>query len=258
MGAGMSRPIVRDSSSLAAGVLPVAASALTRPWALALLWAVVVAHLVRFTFRLPPSFSDFNHFYVASLSVRLGSNAYVAKYDELARSLGLDIGFNNISNQPPTFVLCFEPLTRLGPRAAYWIWIGFSLASFAFALALLLTTETSLAPRQMLLLCALTILYPPLFENLYFGNTQTVILLLVVVAMRCSRHNWVSGAGLSFATATALKAYPWILAFYLVCRRQWRTLLWMASGCALIGGLTLLRAWLGEVFLILWHMGLYE
>jgi hypothetical protein len=91
----------------------------------------------------------------------------------------------------------------------------------------------------MLLLCALTILYPPLFENLYFGNTQTVILLLVVVAMRCSRHNWVSGAGLSFATATALKAYPWILAFYLVCRRQWRTLLWMAGGGALIGGLTL-------------------
>ena len=197
---------------------------------------MVLAHVVRFAFRLPPSFSDFNHFYVASLSVRLGSNAYVAKYDELAHSLGLDIGFINISNQPPTFVLCFEPLTRLGPRAAYWTWIGLSLASFAFALALLLTTETSLAPREMLLLCALTILYPPLFENFYFGNTQTVILLLVVVAMRCSKHNWDSGAGLSFATATALKAYPWILAFYLVCRRQWRTLLWMAGGCALIGG----------------------
>ena len=235
----MSRPIVRDSSSLAAGVLPVAASALTRPWALALLWVVVFAHLVRFTYRLPPSFSDFNHFYVAALSFRLGSNAYVAKYDELARSLGLDIGFINISNQPPTFVLCFEPLTRLGPRAAYWTWIGFSLASFAFALALLLTTETSLAPRQMLLLCALTILYPPLFENFYFGNTQTVILLLIVGAMRCLGRNWDSGAGFSFATATALKAYPWILAFYLVCRRQWRTLLWMAGGGALIGGLTL-------------------
>ena len=229
----------RDSSAPAIDFVSRAASALTRTGALVLLWVVVLAHLVRFIYRLPPSFSDFNHFYVAALSSRLGSDAYVAKYDELARSLGLDIGFINISNQPPTFVLCFEPLTRLGPRAAYWTWIGFSLASFAFALALLLTTETSLTPRQMLLLCALTILYPPLFENFYFGNTQTVILLLIVGAMRCLRRNWDSGAGLSFATATALKAYPWILAFYLVCRRQWRALLWMAGGGALIGGLTL-------------------
>lgn len=229
----------RDSSAPAAGFVSHAASGMTRRGALALLWVVVLAHVVRFTFRLPPRFSDFNHFYVAALSARLGSNAYVAKYDELARSLKLDIGFIDISNQPPTFVLCFEPLTRLGPRAAYWTWVGFSLVSFAFALALLLTTETSLTFRQMLLLCALTILYPPLFENFYFGNTQTVILLLIVVAMHCLRRNWDSGAGLSFATATALKAYPWILAFYLVCRRQWHTLLWMVGGGALIGGITL-------------------
>jgi hypothetical protein len=140
-------PNARDSSAPATDFVSRAASALTRPGLLALLWVVVLAHVGRFAFRLPPTFSDFNHFYVASLSVRLGSNAYVAKYDELAHSLGLDIGFINISNQPPTFVLCFEPLTRLGPRAAYWTWIGLSLASFAFALALLLTTETSLAPR---------------------------------------------------------------------------------------------------------------
>jgi Glycosyltransferase family 87 len=248
MGARVSRPIVRDSSSLATGVLPLAASALARPWALALLWVVVFAHLVRFTYRLPPTFSDFNHFYVAALSFRLGSDAYVAKYEERARSLGLDIGFINISNQPPTFVLCFELLTRLGPRAAYWTWIGFSLASFAFALALLLSAETSLAPRQMLLLCALTMLYPPLFENFYFGNTQTVILLLIVVAMLCLRRKWDSRAGFSFATATSLKAYPWILAFYLVCRCQWLTLLWMAGGGTLIGGLTLLGLGWARVF----------
>jgi hypothetical protein len=85
----------------------------------------------------------------------------------------------------------------------------------------------------------LTFLYAPLFDNLYLANTQTVILLLIVVAMRCLKRRWDSGTGFSFAIATALKAYPWILAFYLVCRRQWRTLFWMAGGGALIGGLTL-------------------
>ena len=232
-------PKARDSSAPASDFVSHAALALTRPGALVLLWAVALVHLVRFAVTLPPGFTDFNHFYVAALSFRLGTNAYVVKYDELARSLGLDIGLINSSNHPPTFVLCFEPLTRLGPRVAYWIWMGVLVASFVFAFALLLAAETSLAPRQALLLCALTFLYSPLFENLYLANTQTVILLLIVVAMRCLKRRWDSGAGFSFAIATALKAYPWILAFYLVCRRQWRPLFWMAGGGALIGGLTL-------------------
>jgi hypothetical protein len=113
------RPTARNSSASPTDFVSRAASALTRPWALALLWAVVLGHMVRFAFRLPPIFSDFNHFYIAALSFRLGSNGYVVKYNELARSLGLEIAFINISNHPPTFVLCFEPLTRLGPRAAY-------------------------------------------------------------------------------------------------------------------------------------------
>jgi hypothetical protein len=38
----------------------------------------------------------------------------------------------------------------------------------------------------------------------------------------------IAGAGLALALAAALKAFPALLALYLVCRGRWRTLLWMA------------------------------
>ena len=238
----MPQAIVRGGSSLAASFLPRVTSALTRPWVLALLWLLVLAYAVRFAlFKLPapPNFTDFNHFYVGALSLRLGSDPYIVRFDALAHSLRLDIGVNHISNQPPTLLLCFEPLTRLGPRAAYWTWTGFSLISLISALGLLLTSETSLTPPQMLLFCALMFIYPPTYELFAFANTQNVVLLLIVAAICCLRRGWNCGAGLSLAMAITLRAYPWTLAVYLVCRRQWRALLWMVTGGALIGALTI-------------------
>ncbi|HVA84536.1 MAG TPA: glycosyltransferase family 87 protein [Candidatus Binataceae bacterium] len=225
-----------------AGFLPRVTSVLMRPWVLALLWLMVLGYAVRFAlFKLPapPEFTDFNHFYVGALSLRLGSDPYTVKFDALAHSLGLDIGVNHISNQPPAFLLCFEPLTRLGPPAAYWTWTGISLISLVSALGLLLVSETSLAPKQMLLFCGLMFIYPPTYELLFFANTQNVVLLLIVVAMCCLRRGWNCGAGLSLAMAITLRAYPWPLAVYLVCRRQWRAVRWMVIGGALIGALTI-------------------
>jgi hypothetical protein len=241
-GTGVYQRIVRGSSSLAASFLPRFTSALMRPWALALLWSMVLAYAVRFAlFKLPapPNFTDFNHFYVGALSLRLGSDPYAVKFDALAHSKGVDIGVNHISNQLPTLLLCFEPLTKLGPRAAYWTWTGFSLISLVSALGLLLVSETSLARRQIFLFCTLMFIYPPTYELFYFANTQSVVLLLIVAAMCCLRRGWNRCAGLTLAMATALKAYPWTLALYLAGRRQWGALRWMIIGGALLCALTI-------------------
>jgi len=213
-----------------------------RPWALALLWSMVLVYAVRFAlFKLPapPNFTDFNHFYVGALSLRLGSDPYAVKFDALAHSKGVDIGVNHISNQLPTLLLCFEPLTKLGPRAAYWTWTGFSLISLVSALGLLLVSETSLARRQIFLFCTLMFVYPPTYELFYFANTQSVVLLLIVAAMCCLRRGWNRWAGLTLAMATALKAYPWTLALYLAGRRQWGALRWMTIGGALLCAFTI-------------------
>ena len=213
-----------------------------RPWALALLWLMLLAYAVRFAvfkLRTPPDFTDFNHFYLGALSLRLKLNPYAVKFDTLAHSIGLDIGVNHISNQTPTLLLCIEPLAGLGPHTAYWIWIGISFVSLVFALSLLLFAETSLTLREKLLFAGLMLVYPPIYELFYFANTQCIILLLIVAAMYCLRRGWNCWAGLNLAMATALKAYPWTLAVYLACRRQWCALRWMILGGALLGALTI-------------------
>jgi hypothetical protein len=112
---GMSLRIFGGSSSSAAGFLPRVTSALMRPWALVLLWSMMLAYAVRFTLftlRTPPDFTDFNHFYLGALSLRMESNPYAVKFDSLAHSQGLDIGVNHIPNQTPTVLLCIEPLAK--------------------------------------------------------------------------------------------------------------------------------------------------
>lgn len=237
----MSGPIVRDNSPLTTSFLRRVTSGLTRPPLLALLWLVVLVYAVRFalfTLPAPPKFTDFNHYYVAALSLRMGSNPYITRFDGLAHSLGLEISDLDTENQTPTFLLCLEPLTRLGPHAAYWIWVGISLVSLVVALCVLLR-DTSLDFRQALLFGGLLFLYPAVYEHFYFANVQIAITLLIVIAIRCMGRGADRWAGLSLALATALKAYPAFLAVYLICRRRWRVLFWMVIWGGIIGVLTL-------------------
>jgi Glycosyltransferase family 87 len=238
----VSRAIIGNNSSFAEVFFPRTISGLTRPRILGLLWLLVLGYAVRFAlFKLPapPEFSDFNHYYAAALSLRRGSNPYVNSYQALGRSLGLNLSGLNTENQPPTLLLCFEPLTKLSPYAAYWIWIGVSLVSLVIALWLLVGGETSLDIRQACLFGALLFLYPPVYEHFVFANMQIAITVLIVIAMYCMERSADRAAGLSLALAMALKAYPALLAFYLVCRRRWRTLLWMIIWGGIVGLITL-------------------
>ena len=237
----MSRPIVRDRLSLTASVLPRAISALTRPRVLALLWLVVLVYAARFvlfTLPAPPKFTDFNHYYVGALSLRMGSNPYIARFDALGSSLGLELSIFDIGNQPPTLLFCFEPLTILSPYAAYWIWVGISLAALVTALCLLLR-QTSLDTREALLFGAFLFLYPAVYEHFYFANMQIVITLLIVMAMCCMGRGADRWAGLPLALATALKVYPAFLAIYLICSGRRCVLLWMVIWGGIVGLLTL-------------------
>jgi len=211
---------------------------------LALLWLLVLASAVRFAlFKLPapPHFTDFNHFYTATLALRRGSNPYITSFEKLGRSLGLELSGFNTENQPPTLLLCFEPLTRLSPHAAYWVWVCISLASLVIAVCLLVAGETSLDTRQALLFGAFLFLYPAVYEHFVFANMQIAIVLLIVIAMYWMGRGMDGWAGFPLALATALKAYPIFLAVYLICRGRWRTLRWTVIWACIIGLLTLWR-----------------
>jgi hypothetical protein len=66
-----------------------------------------------------------------------------------------------------------------------------------------------------------------------------MISLLIVIAIFCMRRGADRWAGLSLGLATALKAFPVMLAFYLLCRNRWRALSWMVMGGVIIGLFTL-------------------
>jgi glycosyl transferase family 87 len=236
----MSRSIESSTSQQKHSGLSRAISALTHTWILALLWLMVFLYAARFVlYKLPapPHFTDFNHFYISALAFRSGANPYVTNLSALPPH-GLELSVVRIENQPPTLLLCFEPLTRLDPRTAYWIWVGISFASLVAALILLLK-ETALDRRQALLFGALLFSCPVIYEHFYFANMQITITLLMVVAIVCMARGADRWAGLPLAFAMALKAYPAFLGVYLICDRRWRALSWMAIWSASIGLITL-------------------
>ena len=82
-------------------------------------------------------------------------------------------------------------------------------------------------------------LYPAVYEHFCFANMQILIMTLVVLAIFCLEREADCAAGAYLALAVALKAYPILLAIYLICRARWRALRWMFIWGGTIGLLTL-------------------
>jgi len=176
---------------------------------------------------------DFSHYYVSALAMRNGVNSYATDL----RPLGQQIGLEGIARatDTPFFLLCFEPLTRLGAGPAFWIWLAINGAALTLAMVLILRVAPHLDRAQSISLWAIILLYPPLSNHIFYAQTQVIILLLVVTAMCALESDHDRGAGLALAVAGLLKVFPLAIAGYFVMRRRWRALAWTAIG--LIAGI---------------------
>ena len=85
------------------------------------------------------------------------------------------------------------------------------------------------SPATGISLACLTLLYPPVAEGFIFAQSQTIILLLAAVAKRAMAARQDALAGSALAVAALLRAFPLVLAGYLLLRGKWRALLWMAA-----------------------------
>ena len=85
----------------------------------------------------------------------------------------------------PSWLLCFEPLTLLSRFAAYKLWFFINIFALAISLILLLRDST-LAESDKWTLAALMILYPPIACNFWFGQSEIIVLLLLVLFVRGS------------------------------------------------------------------------
>ena len=181
---------------------------------------------------------DFSHYYLSAAALRSGQNPYNTDLAPMGAALGLQVDEINRATYPPTFVLCFEPLTLMRPVSAYWTWFGLNVLALALAFALLLQNG-SLGFARAMTFVALAILYPPLMEHFKYAQSQIAVLLCLVLMMRSLRQGDQILAGLLLAFATMLRVFPIVMVGYLLVERKWLALRWMTIGIAVIGVVTL-------------------
>lgn len=238
--AAASAAVSTDPSRPAMGALLV--HAVTRPALRVFLWLVALAVVAMRMDELPRRVLrlDFSIFYSTAAALRRGLNPYTCDLRPIAAQFHMDIGQLIHTNSPPTFLLMFEPLALLPPRAAYWTWFAVSAAAFVAAAILLLRDRDSALDRaQTQVFAALMLLYMPTSVHLIFAQAQFVILMLLVVMMRGLRRGDDLLAGGAFALAAALRAFPFVMAAYLIVKRRWRALLFGALAFAAIELITL-------------------
>jgi hypothetical protein len=217
------------------------AAALRRQYRmLALVWIGVLAAFVVMLagLRARENQLDFSHYYASALALRQGLNPYTADQQPLANQAGLDLAGINRADYPPTFLLCFEPLTRFPPVVAYWIWIGFSVGALGAVLVMLLAPIARQDPLTAWLLAALALTYPPVRDHFEYAQCQILILLTIVLAARWMEKGRDASAGMMLALATLLRVFPLLLAGYLIVRRRWRALGYMALGLVIGSAVT--------------------
>jgi Glycosyltransferase family 87 len=194
--------------------------------ALAVLYiAVVIALLPKRATRW-----DFSHYYASALVLREGGDPYTTDLTPLGAKLGLTLRQIDRGTYPPTFLLCISPLTRLSVWHAYIVWQTFSVACLIAGLAMLL--HDTVPPRAARWLVLGVIFFGPMQLHLNLAQSQFMVFAMLVGAIIALERSREAEAGLIFAAAALLRAYPLAMAGYLVARRHWRTLGWMAAGLA--------------------------
>ena len=175
---------------------------------------------------------DFSNYYESAWALRHGIDPYSTNLTPVGTQLGLETNWLVHASETPPFLICFEPLTRLRPRVAFWIWTAINFSALATAMYLLLAYRRPLSGRTALLLAALMLMAAPVNLNFYWGQSQLIILALMVVAMRAMDRNRDGTAGLMIAIAALLRAYPLLLVGYFIFRRRWRAVIFATAGIA--------------------------
>jgi hypothetical protein len=208
------------------------AAAMRQPAILAAVWICALVVLTGSLIRMRGQWRgrDFSDKYESAWALRHSIDPYPIDLTPIAARLGLETGGLIHASDTPTFLLCFEPLTYLRPRTAFWIWTAINACSLATATFLLLAHRRGLSARTEWLLGGLILMSAPVNLNFYWGQSQLIILMLLVLAMRAMECERDAAAGLMIAAAALLRAYPVLLVGYYVMRGKWR-----AVGVAIAG-----------------------
>ncbi|MGC2754928.1 glycosyltransferase family 87 protein [Candidatus Binatus sp.] len=217
------------------------AAAMRQSAILAVIWVCTLLVLIGTLTKMPEQWHrrDFSNYYESAWAMRHGIDPYSTNLTPIGAQLGLETNWLVHASETPPFLLCFEPLTRMRPRVAFWIWIAINFSALAIAMYLLLVRRPGLPGRTALLLAGLMLMSAPVNLNFYWGQSQLIVLALMVAAMRAMERDRDGTAGLLIAAAALLRAYPLLLVGYFVIRRKRRAVNFEIAGIAAGGFATL-------------------
>jgi hypothetical protein len=146
---------------------------------------------------------------------------------------------NPVNAHPPTSVLLMIPLAGLDYRPALLVWDLLSLSALALSLWLVIQgLGISFSSRKALVAFSLLLVCRPLLQQLFHGQLNLILLVLLTGAWAADRSGRVAYAGALVGIATAIKLFPGFLFFYFALRRQWKSLIAGAITFAILSGLT--------------------
>jgi glycosyl transferase family 87 len=234
--AAVPRPATESRGITGAGL----AATLTRPPIVMIVWLGAIFQLFAWLHLLParPNHFDFSIYYASGLVLREHLDPYTTDLDVVGKSLNLEIDPIHYATDPPTFLLCFEPLTLLPLTQAFWLWTALNFAALVAALILLLR-GSGLGLWTCWSLATLSLLYPPVGDHFFYGQNKIFVLLMLVLMMRWMGEGRDAAAGLTLGIATLMRGFPLLLIGYLLLRRRWRAIAYTAVGITIGGVLTI-------------------
>lgn len=170
-------------------------------------------------------FEDFNA-YLGAAQASVAHGDIYAAFTQQAQNVALS-GFD----YPPLVALLVTPLAWVPPHTAAVIWLLTGVAAtLAGAIIVARTLLPESWPRTELAVLA-TFLFAPATYNLWHGQMNPIIFLLLALALR----EWVRGrqtwCGALIGIAAAIKLAPVVLLVLFVRRRWWRG---MAAGAGVV------------------------
>ncbi len=171
---------------------------------------------------------DFVSDYLTARAALAGTNIYTP-LPELGQQFGLPLPprvFEHPSPHPPFLILFSTPLGWFSPYAATAVWMVIGVVCLFFCVRLLANGLSLRLPLwSQLVLTLLVIGWPPIASDLYIGQMNLPLLLLLLnVWLALRRGQWFAG-GVLLGCGLALKLIIWPLAVYLLLRRQWRAVM---------------------------------